>query len=637
THRNVENVYLSLYQVSTFDMITQLGLNQYYNLASSYAPRQENLVRSWTIPNVAPVNVLRYELLDLGNPDQGVQNDTPRISSSSECPGAMPPHVKVGDVATVITEPDPLRARSFPPDGEIVDLLYKDYAFKVVDGPICSNNILWWGIELREGGTAWVAEGLNNEYFFDVTTSGPNVPTPPPLSTVELNGGALPAGIYLLSASAPEVQSYNGSSEQRHFMVVGTANIVMKAGIDEVTVWATDVRSGKPLAGVPISLYGISDVTLAQNTDFSGVTRFEIPRRSDLYTALTAVLDDGKNFGVGFTEWSDGIDPWRFNVNYDYYPHLYTTYMYTDRPIYRPGQKMYFRGVVRQRDDINYTVPKLETVPIEIMNNEGQTVFTDTVTLTPYGTFSGIFDLAADAGVGFYNLNVKLPGTGQYSQEGGGIGFTVAEYRLPEYQVNLTPEKPQVIQGDTIKVTVDSKFFFGGPVANADVSYTVSSSGYYFNYTGAGNYSFYDFSRDDGTSRSLPYYYYYDPFYGDTVSTGTGTTDGNGQLVIEVPATLLTANRSSTWTIEATVSDNTGQSVSGRTTVVVHQAGVYVGVGPEKYVGVAGDAQTVNIIAVDLDSNPVPNQSVKVDVVERRWSSVQKLDNDTGQITYDFE
>lgn len=635
THRNVSGVNLQLYTVPLLDFISVLGLDEYYNLTGNYAPRSENLLRNWTVPNVAPRNVLRYDFLDLAD-DSGDSIATNLITSSGDCSGAIAQRAKVGDRATVITEPEPLRARAFPPDGEVTELLYKGYAFQIVEGPVCANNIRWWGIELRDGRTAWVAEGLNDEYFFDITLAGTNVPTPQPRSTLQLEGDTLPPGIYLLAASAPEVQYY-GFSEQRHFMVVGTANLVVKAGIDEVTVWATDVRSGRPLAGVPISLYGVSDVTIAQNTDFSGIARFEIPRRSDLYTALTAVLDDGRNFGVGFTEWSDGIDPWRFSVGYNYYPQQYTTYLYTERPVYRPGQPVYYRGVVRQRDDVTYTLPPFESVPVKIFDSNGNLIYDESVPLTEFGTFSGIFTLSEDSSLGYHSINVELPSANSFNFEGGTIGFEVAEYRLPEYQVEVTPAEPEVVQNDTIEVTVDSTFFFGGPVIDAEVEYYVYSSGYFFDYKGTGNYSFYDFTRDDGSSGRLPYSYMYDPFYGENIANGTGTTDGNGDFVIEVPAALLNKEISSTWRIEATVHDNTGQSVSGRTTVVVHSSTIYAGVATERYIGVAGDAQQANIITVDWDSQPVANQQVQVEVVERRWSSVQKLDNASGRITYEYE
>ena len=88
--------------------------------------------------------------------------------------------------------------------------------------------------------------------------------------------------------------------------------------------------------------------------------------------------------------------------------------------------------------------------------------------------------------------------------------------------------------------------------------------------------------------------------------------------MIEIPADLQDATQSQTWTIEATVRDESGLTVSGRTDVTVHKGLVYIGASPTAYVGTAGDDNDVNIIAVDWDSNPVANQTIDVDVVERQ-------------------
>ena len=121
------------------------------------------------------------------------------------------------------------------------------------------------------------------------------------------------------------------------------------------------------------------------------------------------------------------------------------------------------------------------------------------------------------------------------------------------------------MQGDTIKVTVDSNYFFGGSVANADVQYNVTAQPYGFNYTGSGYYSFEDFDADAGPSANST--------AGRTARSrsGEGTTDANGLLTISFPADLQDATQSQTFTIEATVTDQSDQAVSGRTSVIVHK------------------------------------------------------------------
>ena len=72
------------------------------------------------------------------------------------------------------------------------------------------------------------------------------------------------------------------------------------------------------------------------------------------------------------------------------------------------------------------------------------------------------------------------------------------------------------------------------------------------------------------------------------------------------------------------------QTIFSRSSVVVHQSLVYIGARAENYISRAGEDSAVNIIAVDWVSEAVANQTINVQVLERRWSSEQKQDLETG-------
>ncbi|MCA9914794.1 MAG: hypothetical protein KC496_15680, partial [Anaerolineae bacterium] len=217
-----------------------------------------------------------------------------------------------------------------------------------------------------------------------------------------------------------------------------------------------------------------------------------------------------------------------------------------------------------------------------------------------------------------------------YDGSYGGVSFAVAEYRLPEFQVEVTAEEPEVVQGDTIRATIDSTYFFGGAVSNADVEYTVISENYFFSYQVRGSYDFVDYNYDAGPSA------YYASSTRGAIASGSEMTDAQGEFTIEIPADLGDVSQSQNFIIEATVRDETGQTVAGRTTVTVHQGEVYVGARAETYVSRAGEETNVLIATVDWDSESVANQRVEVNVVERRWSSVQEQD-ELGRTTWVYD
>ncbi len=620
THRNISSLNLQLYSVPLSQFATALAQDS-YGPAGNFRPDSTTLLRSWQMSATSTLNATKYELLQLGDDN----------SMGANCPSAPASKLKVGDVAIVISGPEAVRARASAPDGEVIEQLYKDYQLPVIGGPTCANNLVWWQVELRDGRKAWVAEAVIEngapEYLLDVRIASQNTP----VDVTAGNGKTLNPGIYLLQASSPETDAM-GYRANGHFMVVATANLTLKYSVDKLLVWATDIQTGAPLANANISVYGKAYQELQSGvTDADGLVTLNIPRMDSLYEPLFATLQDEGQFGLGYIGWSDGIEPYQFGQNYNYYPEKYRTYLYTDRPIYRPDQPVYFRGVLRLQNDVEYTPSGLTEIPVKIIDPEGQSVFEQTVPITPYGTFSGQFDIADDAPLGYYQVQAILPGSepeGNY-QPSTSLTFGVAEFRLPEFQVNVTPAADAVVQGDTVNVTIDSKYFFGGAVSNAKVEYSVVANPYFFTYKGNGYYDFEDFNYDEGASA----------FYGgggSQVASGSGVTDAQGQLVVEIPAALTDNTQSQEFTIEATITDESQQVVAGRTQVVVHKGELYVGARPEEYVSNAGQEATVNLIAVDWESNGIPNQPIDIEVVERRWSSVQEQD-ETGRTTWTWQ
>lgn len=641
THRNIDEIEVALYSLDMRQLRDVLSDRYDDNL--NLVLDDATLLREWTIPNVAPQNALRYELLSL-MPGEGAE----------DCPAAPPTRLNVGDVAVVVVaEGDTLRARANPPDGEILELLEPGVTLPIVGGPTCANNLLWWEVTLPDEQTGWVAEAITGEYFLDVETDTPEA-TPIPVDVAiggpNGEGEALPPGVYALTLEAPEP---NGERLQtgRHTLVVATANLTFKQGGDELLIWATDVQTGEPVADAPIVLYTIptreysdtgellplseamSEPLGSGTTDADGVLRFALPPATNLYSRrYIAVLGESGSemFGIGYSDWRDGIEPYSFGVSSAYQaPRAYTTYLYTDRPLYRPGQPVYFRGVMRQQDDVTFTPPDATEAPIAIYNDQGEIIFEDVLPMTDFGTFSGTFNLGDDASLGYYRIVVQEPDQAGFDEwQGSQVQFGVAEYRAPEFQTTVTAPG-EVVQGDTIEAQVESRYFFGGAVSDASAEVNVISEPYFFDYEGSGRYQFYDADADTGSES-----FYYDP--SQEAGTYEATLDASGRTVIEIPASLGEVMQSQQYTVEATVTDETGFAVSGRTQVIVHQAEVYVGVGIANYVGRAEEEQTANLIVVDWESNPVAGQAIAVQVVERRWSSVQEQD-ENGRTSWTYE
>ncbi len=446
------------------------------------------------------------------------------------------------------------------------------------------------------------------------------------LDMVDANAQQLPPGIYYLELTAPEVRSYDPEARPaRYIFIRSRVNLTLKETRTESLVWATDLATGEPVPNLPVRFNGAKAGWHAEGrTDSDGLyLTADRPETElwDSYFAFTGQPGD-PDFAVGFNDWDSGINPWNFDVSVDYGSSRYAGYLYTDRPIYRPGQTVYFKGIVRADDDANYTIPTdMRAVAVRITDPEGKELYNERLNLSDMGTLFGELALDAEAALGTYYIQMEDPDRDFYAS----ASFTLAEYRKPEFQVAVTTDRDAYLNGETINVAVEASYYFGGPVANARVNWNVLSSSYGFQY---------QCPRDE----TCPYYEWTDydwererdgyGGYGRLIANSEATTDEQGRAVIEIPADISEELTSRTFTIEANVTDINNQYVSNRTATIVHKGQFYIGMAPQGRIAKAGEERGVDILTVDWDSVPVIAGPLEVIFMEHRWYNVRQQAED---------
>ncbi|MFC1464285.1 MAG: Ig-like domain-containing protein [Candidatus Brachytrichaceae bacterium NZ_4S206] len=462
-----------------------------------------------------------------------------------------------------------------------------------------------------------------------MTTAGLNESANYKVSLGE-GGGALPTGIYLLELSAPELVALDRDFQPiRHIVIVTNVHIGLKRGDREGLAWVTNLNTGAPLSGVPVSFRDNTFAEIASATtgggEEAGQAFATFPESYRPYHTLYALVGEPGApgpFGVAWSEMSYGINIYDFNLPGRYQAEPFFAYVYTDRPIYRPGQMVFYKGIVRRDDDARYTVPAdVPQVNLAIFNNQGQQVFSATVPLDANGGFNGQFALDNGAPTGQYYIQLCIPRPNPGKDDPPcsyyGVSFLVAAYRAPEFEVTAATDKADYLDGETINAVFDAKYFFGGNVAGAKVRWSLLATDYFFDrYTGVGSYTFGDF---DFSPRS---------FFGfnELIASGEGVTDAQGRFTLRLPADLSKRKTSARFTLEASVTDVNDQSVSARASVVVHKGAVYFGLAPRGYVFNAGEEITTDVISVGWDGQPVPNKPVVVSFNRREWFTTQEQD-----------
>jgi len=462
--------------------------------------------------------------------------------------------------------------------------------------------------------------------------------------------GLLRPGFYFLRA-----EGSGGGSDGMAFMVTRTA-LTLKAGAGRALVWATDLRSGRPLPGLTARLVRTDSdgLVMAGRTGSDGALDAPYRYAPPQYTYNLAVLldrpGDAALCGVG---WGNGVQPYNYNLPAAGSPLPRAGYLYTDRPIYRPGQSVRYRGVARRDDDGAYGLPVAGTpVRVTLSVPEGRVLYSALTRLDAYGSFSGVAPLSAGTALGGDTL------TAQVGAQTFTVSLQVAAYRKPDYTVAVgsTRSDGNYTSGSTVRVAVAARYLFGAPMDRARVHWSVVASDLYFSAPAYPDYTFQDypyipFGLGDygGPARPLgarPQGYpapaggppgeaglaaSYAGFCegqcgapGQNVAArGDARTDAGGNLTLSIPALLRHAPLGQQWSVEARVSDVNNTSVSGRADVLVHAGQFYVGLkGPSSLV-VAGQPARVDLLTLGQDgATRIPRIPLALRLYRRAYRAV---------------
>ena len=429
------------------------------------------------------------------------------------------------------------------------------------------------------------------------------------ISSVELpltpDGATLPPGLYHYSINSDSLDYPPGP-----FLVISSyVHLTFKLSATQAFVWALDLRTNTPVAGAPIAIYDMDGNALASgSTDDEGIFKMPIPQQADVYDTYYALLgslgDD--TFSLAYSNWDSGLQGYDFSINTNYLGPQTKAYIYTDRPIYRPGQTVNFRAIVRQARNGRYSLPDLGTLPLDILDGNYQQVIHLELPLSEYGSAHGQFALSDAAPPGYYQLSSSY----------GWVTFQVAEYRKPEIDLQITADPDPVLAGQTLTAQVSARYFFDAPAGNVPLTWNVNAIPEYFSLPG------YTVGVDDYTWM-LPFWLSgYNP-YGDLITSGEGHTGPDGLLNIEIPTKPTEAAKR--YTVEVTLQDESGLPVSSRAEVVVHPADFYIGVKPDNWVGQSDQEMGFEIKTVDWERNPFGGRELSASFQKVTWVRGEKL------------
>jgi len=432
-------------------------------------------------------------------------------------------------------------------------------------------------------------------------------------------------GAYLL------VGKIRNGNTARIIIWVSDTTLVKKPLDKQVLYYAADAVKGQPLSDIKVEFFGyrsqrIKDTkryqifydAFSRQTDRDGRIILAPSEMKNNYHWLAMVQAGGRLAFLGFSS------VWYPNYHDQQY-HQTKTFIMTDRPVYRPRQKVRFKLWVRQAkyDQADASVYAGRSFSVRIHNPKNEQIFSRSIQADSHGGLAGEFDIPKDATLGVYRISHDSRGA--Y----GGNNFRVEEYKKPEFEVTVQAPEAPVMLGEKITATIKANYYFGSPVTEATVKYKVYRTEhddrwyptfYWDWFYGPGywwygyDYAWYPGWRQWGCRRPVFSWWRNWPRKPpEVVAEGEVKISQNGTVRVEIDTTLAQLIHGDTdhrYTISAQVRDQSRRTIVGQGKVLVARRPfkVYTWVDRGHYR--VGDSIQAGFKAQTLDQKPVPGNGL---------------------------
>ena len=379
-------------------------------------------------------------------------------------------------------------------------------------------------------------------------------------------------GIYVVEAVSELLRAYT-------IVMVSDIGLVTKTSPGQLLFFAANRFSGEPVANCDIKVIVAKNVIGEGRSSADGLFEAKLP--DEKFEDVVGVARCGDQMAA--------TDPGAWTLQQP--ARELAAYVYTDKPIYRPGHTVNVKAILRWRQLDALTRFDRADAELVAADPNDKVVFRRQIKLDAFGAIHASFPVPATAALGYYTLRIQ---SGDAQASGS---FEVQEYRKPEFEVIVTPASRFVLQGREAVVTVQARYYFGQPVANAQLRYVINQQPYYSPLR-------WDSGFEVGES---------DYFYGGAqIDEGTLRLDAEGKAELRIPLAVAEDRQDYSARIEAQVMDAANREVSGNTIVHATYGTFMVSAQTARSVFRAGGTADFSVRAVDYSGTPQPNVPVSL-------------------------
>jgi uncharacterized protein YfaS (alpha-2-macroglobulin family) len=443
-----------------------------------------------------------------------------------------------------------------------------------------------------------------------------------------------------------------------------------KRGQQNLLLWVTSLKAGTPVAGArvigftrdmeafPLGRTNGDGVLLFEHRDLKGLSLRnpqhpeEVTRavkQADLVLLLAGtagdvafieVLPQGnlKPQGIWQVRPGETIRNLKGNV-------------FTERGVYRPGEKVFFKGTVREYAQGRIFPPAGETCSFELISPKGEQVFSLEDQTSDFGTVAGEIKTQSYWPVGTYTLNMSFgpetpetmspsdirrrgrrgditgPGETSAPKNQASVTFQVQEFKPPRHFVQIAFKqfnrslKEYVNRGEQqspfVRIALSGSYYAGGPVKHGQVRWKIYQSKTSYQIAGHDNYTF-GYGGDE---------------QGELIESGQSILDEKGRAEVEFPLDRQVMNGEHGLSVVATVVDFDGRAASD-TQVFQVTPDLLVGISRHPEAVRADEEQVLRVMLAKPDGKQMRRGVIQASILQKSWAYVAKR-NQAGDLYWD--
>lgn len=404
-------------------------------------------------------------------------------------------------------------------------------------------------------------------------------------------------GIYVVQVSSKTDYYLNASK----LVSISDIGVISKQTENDLFIYTNSILTAKPLGDVELHIISNNNQDVftvkTDSKGFAVVKDFKDKMRHFSPAMLTARLGDDFNYMLLS---QTGVETSRFDVGGKReHPSGWDVFIYGDRNIYRPGEKVYFNTIVR-----NTKWEPVADVPLKVklVMPNGKEYTSLRKNTNGQGSVDGAFDIATSAVTGSYTIEVYNGNDVLLNSRSIGI----EEFMPDRIKSTLTLNKPYYNLTDKVIASIEAVNYFGPPAANRNYEMELRLTRKDFNPKNYSDFNFHVSAKQN---------------FMENLREGKTSDAGLGSQTFELDAAYKDMGLLE-GTVFATVFDESGRPVNRSKRFDIVTQPVLYGIKLDDYYLKTHEPMQAKLVAVDRDGKLVANAKGLVQVVQYEWQSV---------------